>query len=78
MKLAVVPESSFEDRDDRLLTIEELGAYLAVPTATLYNWRYLGKGPPGFRVGRHVRYRWRDIETWIRDRLAGAPPQSVG
>ncbi len=54
---------------DRLLTVEDLAEYLGVPVATLYAWRYHRQGPPGFRVGRHLRYRWADIETWISDRI---------
>jgi len=53
------------DSLERLLTVEDLG----VPVATLYTWRYHREGPPGFRVGRHVRYRWGDIEEWISDRV---------
>jgi len=54
---------------DRLLSVEDLAEYLGVPVATLYAWRYHRQGPPGFRVGRHVRYRWADIEEWISDRI---------
>jgi len=54
---------------DRLLSVEDLAEYLGVPVATLYAWRYHRDGPPGFRVGRHVRYRWADIEEWISDRI---------
>ena len=55
-----------------LLTVQELANYLGVPVATLYAWRYRGEGPVGFRVGKHVRYRWSDIEEWIRDGVRGA------
>ena len=54
---------------DRLLTVEDLAEYLSVPVATLYAWRYHRQGPPGFRVGRHIRYRWADVEKWINDRI---------
>jgi excisionase family DNA binding protein len=54
---------------DRLLTVEDLAEYLGVPVATLYAWRYHRQGPPGFRVGRHIRYRWADIEEWISLRV---------
>jgi excisionase family DNA binding protein len=54
---------------DRLLTVEDLADYLEVPTATIYAWRYRRQGPPGFRVGKHLRFRWSDIEQWISDRL---------
>lgn len=55
-----------------LLTAQELADYLDVPLGTLYAWRYRGEGPIGFRVGKHVRYRWTDVENWIRDRVRGA------
>jgi excisionase family DNA binding protein len=52
-----------------LLTTDELAAYLDVPVATIYAWRYHRTGPPGFRIGRYVRYRRRDVEEWLRGRL---------
>lgn len=54
---------------DRLLTTQQLAAYLDVPVATLYAWRYTGDGPPGFRVGKHLRYRSSDVDQWIRHQL---------
>ena len=54
---------------DRLLTVQELANYVGVPVSTIYAWRYHGQGPPGFRVGRHLRYRDSDVQRWIRDRL---------
>ena len=55
--------------NDRLLTAEDLADFLDVPIKTLYAWRYRGEGPVGFRVGKHIRYRWTDVEGWIRDRV---------
>ena len=46
----VVPE-------ERLLSPEDVADYLGLPVKTLYQWRYKGVGPPGLRIGRHVRYR---------------------
>lgn len=57
------------DKLDRLLSVEDLAAYLRVPLATIYAWRYRRQGPPGFRVGRHLRFRERDIEAWIASQL---------
>lgn len=59
---------------DPLLSIQELAAYLDLPVATLYAWRYRGLGPSGFRVGRHVRYRQSDVDQWINDQLATSSP----
>ena len=55
---------------DRLLTVDDLAEYLEIPVATVYAWRYRQKGPPGFRVGRHLRFRWSDVERWIDDRIS--------
>ncbi len=54
---------------DRLLTVAELAEYLGVPVATVYAWRYRREGPPGFRVGKYVRYRWQDVQEWIQGQL---------
>ncbi len=67
------------EHDDRLFSVDELAAYLTVPPKTLYVWRYHGQGPPGFRVGRHLRYRWSDVQAWIRRRIeVENAPRSVG
>jgi excisionase family DNA binding protein len=57
------------DHRDRLLSVTELAEYLGVPVTTLYQWRYRREGPPGFRVGRHVRYRWSDVQEWIEAQI---------
>ena len=57
------------ERYEKLLTVEDLAEYLGVPVATLYAWRYHRQGPPGFRVGRHLRYRRADIDEWIHIRV---------
>src|SRR4051812_13003699 len=45
-------------------TPRELAARLKIPLKTLYAWRYRGEGPPALKVGRHLRYRARDVERW--------------
>jgi predicted DNA-binding transcriptional regulator AlpA len=48
-----------------LASIQEVSTYLGVPAATLHAWRYRKTGPRGSKVGRHVRYRWEDVERWL-------------
>lgn len=36
-----------------------------MPVGTLYGWRHRGEGPPGYRVGRHVRYRRSAVDAWL-------------
>lgn len=52
---------------DPLWDVDQVAAYLHVPKRTLYRWRTLGYGPPGKKVGRHLRYRATDVVTWFAD-----------
>jgi excisionase family DNA binding protein len=59
-------ESNMKAAERRALgTAEEVAEYLGVPVATLYQWRYHDKGPRASKVGRHIRYRWADVEAWL-------------
>ena len=44
-----------------------LADYLEIPIATVYAWRHGGTGPPGSKIGRHVRYRVSDVDRWIEE-----------
>lgn len=56
-----------------LATPEEVSDYYRVPLRTLEAWRYRQTGPAWRKVGRHVRYRWEDVEHWDSDdQQAGA------
>ena len=50
---------------DRLWTVHDLSAFLGLPVATLYQWRYMRIGPPAYRVGRHIRYDPSAVRTWL-------------
>lgn len=52
-------------RHERLMTLAEVAEMLSIPLDTLYAWRYRGLGPPGYRVGRYVRYRRTSVESWL-------------
>ena len=65
------------EQDDRLVNVQELSDYLEVPVKTLYAWRYQREGPPGFRVGRHLRYRRVDVERWIQRQLEARSSEPV-
>lgn len=54
------------DAADRLMTLAELSEMLGIPVNTLYGWRCRGEGPPGYRIGRHVRYRRTAVEAWLQ------------
>ncbi|WP_405146363.1 helix-turn-helix domain-containing protein [Sphaerisporangium sp. NBC_01403] len=52
---------------DRLWTVNEVAAYLGVPVGTLYQWRCRRIGPPGRRIGKHLRYLPEDVRAWVRE-----------
>ena len=57
----------------RHLTTAELAERLGVPPDTVKKWRATGEGPPFLPVGKHVRYRERDVEAWEKKRLVTTP-----
>ena len=52
-----------------MLTSEELSEYLQVPVKTIYEWRTNKTGPTAYRLGKHTRYRYSDIEEWLEERV---------
>jgi excisionase family DNA binding protein len=50
------------------MTPEEVAELARASIHTVRYWRAAGDGPPGFRVGRRVRYRREAVEQWLRDR----------
>ncbi|MEU0231457.1 MULTISPECIES: helix-turn-helix domain-containing protein [unclassified Streptomyces] len=50
---------------DRYLTPEDIAELFDVPLETVYYWRKKRTGPPGFRVGRHVRYDPAAVRAWV-------------
>lgn len=49
---------------DRLWTVHDVSVFLGVPKKTIYGWRDAGKGPKGFRVGKHLRWHPRTVFAW--------------
>jgi hypothetical protein len=49
----------------------DVAKFLGVPERTLAQWRYLRTGPKWSKVGRHVRYRWADLEAWLAQQESG-------
>lgn len=62
--------------ETELLSPRQVAEYLGIPVATLYQWRYRREGPPGFRIGRHVRYRRKDLDDWIERQFEDSNPPS--
>ncbi|MEW6116417.1 MAG: helix-turn-helix domain-containing protein [Nitrospirota bacterium] len=52
-------------KQDNVLTIEELAAYLKISKSTLYKLAQEGK-LPGQKVGRHWRFHKDAIDLWLK------------
>jgi excisionase family DNA binding protein len=50
---------------------KEVAQYLGVPVQTIYQWRTRNYGPPGRRVGKHVRYLPDEVREWFRGLSTG-------
>ncbi|QKV95323.1 helix-turn-helix domain-containing protein [Streptomyces sp. NA02950] len=55
---------------DRYLTPDDIAEMFEVPKETVYAWRKKRIGPPGFRVGKHIRYHPAVVQRWQDERMA--------
>lgn len=55
---------------DRYLTPEDIAEMFGVPKETVYAWRKKRTGPPGFRVGKHIRYDPAAVHAWAAQQMA--------
>ena len=58
--------------DDKYLSPEQLAERYDVSLETVYGWNKTGSGPDYIRVGRHVRYRPKDITKWEDSRVVAS------
>lgn len=49
-----------------VLTLAEIAAHLGVSVQALYDLRNKGRGPRGFKVGRHLHFRLSEVDAWLR------------
>lgn len=53
---------------DRYLTPDDIAEMFEVPKETVYQWRKKRTGPPGFRIGKHLRYDPGDVRAYVNGR----------
>ncbi|GAA2443711.1 helix-turn-helix domain-containing protein [Streptomyces glaucus] len=53
---------------DRYLTPDDIADMFGVPLETVYQWRRKRTGPPGFRIGKHLRYDPADVRAYVMQR----------
>jgi excisionase family DNA binding protein len=58
---------------ERLLTVDEVAAWLNINPNTLRHWRHVHRGPRSLSVGGRVRYRPSEVEEWLEAGAKRAP-----
>ncbi|WRZ90708.1 helix-turn-helix domain-containing protein [Streptomyces sp. NBC_01007] len=56
------------DLPDRYLTPDDIAEMFEVSKETVYQWRKKRIGPPGFRIGKHLRYDPADVRVYVTQR----------
>ncbi|GHH61906.1 hypothetical protein GCM10017673_00040 [Streptosporangium violaceochromogenes] len=49
------------------LSPKQLAELFGVPPESVYQWRRKRTGPPGFRIGRHLRYDLAVVLSWVAE-----------
>ncbi|WP_269858765.1 helix-turn-helix transcriptional regulator [Streptomyces sp. RPT161] len=55
-----------------LADAKEIADYLGVPLGTVYRWSSRGGGPRLIKVGRHLKARWSELESYLDAQTIGA------
>lgn len=48
-----------------LLTVKEISQMMGISTRTLHRWNVSGQMPSSVKIGGCVRWKKREIESWI-------------
>ncbi len=42
--------------------------YTGLTPSGFYSMRHRGAGPPAYRIGKKLMFRWSDVEAWVETR----------
>jgi excisionase family DNA binding protein len=56
------------DKNDKIMTLEEVAEYLRVKPQTIYTWAQENKIPAA-KIGREWRFRKTVIDKWFDDQM---------
>lgn len=66
--------SQWADDPDRLLDYAGVAQWVGVPERSIRKWIAAGTGPAPIRLGRHIRFRVRDVLAWLDQRAEATTP----
>jgi len=56
-----------------LIPLEPVLDYTGLSRSAYYSLRHRGDGPPAYRLGKRLMFRWSDVETWVESRRDREP-----
>lgn len=51
--------------DREWLSVDDLAGELDLPVTTIYAWRARGRGPRAHKIGKYLKFRRGDVDTWL-------------
>ena len=60
------PTGNIHDAD-QLWSIEQVAEFLNLPVGTIRKQRVEGKFAPGYRIGKHVRWKRSELLEWLEE-----------
>ncbi len=57
---------------EKFLTVDEIAEYLSLSRATIYQWAS-EKRIPHYRMGRAIRFKRAEIESWLLEKCKQEP-----
>jgi predicted DNA-binding transcriptional regulator AlpA len=56
-----------------LVPLEPVLDYTGLTKSGFYSLRHRREGPPAYRIGRRLMFRWSDVEAWVELRRDDGP-----
>lgn len=68
-----------DERREPLADTSAVAEYFKMPEQTLYDQRHrgVGVGALAIKVGKHLRWRWSDIDQFIAEQQAASPSEQA-
>lgn len=52
------------EKKSEMITADQAARLLGLSKETLNTWRFIGAGPPWYKLGRAIRYKEHEVIAW--------------
>jgi predicted DNA-binding transcriptional regulator AlpA len=70
-------DTEYYTKSKALLTEAQAADFLNISIRSLQSWRVRGGGPAFLKLGRSVRYRYAELQTWLDANIATSTSSQV-